>query len=72
MTEDGCYDITLTTLINYDFYEAAPLETEDYISVSCPEILNELSPAIFGVLLGNYSAEQAILYIEKEILKEAE
>ncbi len=35
MTEDGCFDITLTTIICNDFYEVAPLETEDYITAYC-------------------------------------
>lgn len=68
MTEDDCYDITLTFVIPYDFYELAPLETEDYITVCCPELLNIFSPAIFGVLHGRLDVEQAIRYIRKNIL----
>ena len=70
LTEDGGYDITLTSVIPYDFYELAPLETEDYITACCPELLNGLSPAIFGVLLGNLDVEQAIQYVRKNILYE--
>ena len=65
MTEDECFDITITTIINYDFYELAPLETEDYITAYCPELLDELSPAIFPLLLGKISLQQAIQYIDK-------
>ena len=68
LTEDGGYDITLTSIISYDVYELAPLETEDYITACCPDLLNDLSPAIFGVLLGNLDVEQAIRYVRKNIL----
>lgn len=66
LTEDDGYDITLTSVIPYDFYELAPLETEDYITACCPDLLNDLSPAIFGVLHGRLDAEQAIGYIRKK------
>lgn len=65
MTEDGYCDITLTTIINYDFYEMAPLETEDYITAACPDLLNSLSPAIFGIILGTIDLNSAINYIKK-------
>lgn len=29
LTEDGCYDITITTIVNYDFWKVAPIETCD-------------------------------------------
>lgn len=64
MTEDNYYDITLTTIVNYDFYELAPLETEDYLTAACPDLLNKLSLAIFGVLLGeSIDLKTAIQYI---------
>lgn len=65
LTEDDGCDITLTTVIPYDFYELPPLETEDYITACCPDLLNGLSPAIFGVLLGRLDVEQAIQFIRK-------
>lgn len=70
ITKDDCYDITLTTVINYDFYEVAPLETEDYITACCPELLDKLSPAIFSLLLGKINLEQSISYVKKNILEE--
>lgn len=70
MTEDGLYDITLTSVIAYDFYAVAPLETEDYITACCPELLDKISPAIFGVLLGQLNAEQAISYLKEHILND--
>lgn len=72
LTEDDGYDITLTSMIPYDFFELAPLESEDFITACCPSLLDELSPAIFGVLLGVLETEQAIGYIKKNILHEAE
>lgn len=72
LTEDDGYDITLTSMIPYDFYELAPLETEDYITGCCPSLLDELSPAIFGVLLGRLDTEQAIGYVRKNILHEVD
>lgn len=70
MTEDGCYDITLTTLINYDFFEVAPLETEDYITAACPDLMDKLSVPIFGLLIGKITVDVAIGYIKKSILSE--
>lgn len=68
MTEDNYYDITLTTIINYDVYELAPLETEDYLTAACPDLLNKLSPVIFEVLCGSIDLNTAIQYINnKEI-----
>lgn len=72
ITEDGLYDITLTSVIAYDFYSVAPLETEDYITACCPELLDKLSPAIFGVLLGQLNIEQAIAYVKKHVLNDKE
>lgn len=63
MTEDDYYDITLTTIVNYDFYELAPLETEDYLTAACPDLLNKLSPAIIGVLEKSIDLKTAIQYI---------
>lgn len=70
MTEDGCFDITITTIINYDFWEVAPVETEDYITIYCPELLDRLTYAIFGVLLGQISSDDAKSKIRQDILGE--
>lgn len=72
VTEDGSFDITMTTMIPLELYELAPLETEDYITATCPELLNELSIPIFFVLLGKFSAEQAIAMIKKSVVGESE
>lgn len=70
VTED--FDIVMTTMIPYDFYEVAPLETEDYVTGACPDVLEMLSAHIFCVLLGEMSAEQAIMRVKTEILGESE
>lgn len=70
MTEDGYSDITMTTIVPYDFYEVAPLETEDFLTAACPELLDKLSPAIFGVLLGQLKVNQAIGYVKENILND--
>lgn len=70
MTEDGFYGITITTVVNYDFMEVAQLETADYITIYCPELLELLSPAIFGVLLGVMTAKEAVEFIKANVLKE--
>ncbi len=64
ITEDENFDITLTTIIPYDFFELAPLETKDYITAHCTFLMNELSPAVFGVLLGELDYSSAIKYIK--------
>ena len=70
ITEDDCYDITANTIIPYDFYEIAPLETADYMTACIPELMNKLSPAIFGVLSGIKTTEDAIAYVNSAVLNE--
>lgn len=67
---DDCYDITATTIIPYDFYEIAPLETADYMTACIPELMDKLSPAIFGVLSGIKTTEDAIAYVNSAVLNE--
>ena len=68
ITEDGEYDFTATTIIDYDHYEMAPLETEDYCTAAIPELMNELSLPIFFLLMKEISVEGAISIIEREVL----
>lgn len=68
MVEDGSFDISLTMLINYDFYELAELETEDFITLICPELMDELSAPVFSLLFGEMSFEDAKSYIDRAIL----
>lgn len=72
VTEDGCFDITITTMINYDFWETAPVETSDYLTAYCPELLDRLAPPVFRVLLGKYTVEEAIIYIQENLLENIE
>lgn len=70
MTTDGCYDITITTILNYDIIELAPVETLDYMTAYCPELLDGLAPPIFGVLRGKQSLDEAINYIDTNIVND--
>lgn len=70
LTEDGFSDIAITTICSLDFWELTPLETADYITIYCPELLDKLAPAIFGVLLGEVTGEESIAYVKKKILNE--
>lgn len=72
MTEDGSFDITITTMINYDFWEVAPMETDDYITIYCPELLERLTYPIFLVLLGKISVDDAKERIRQEFFGERE
>lgn len=64
-TEDALQDITMTTIIPYDFFFFAEVETKDYITALCPEILDKLSPAIFGLVLGEINLKQSKYYVER-------
>lgn len=70
ITEDGYYDITATSMISYDFYEIMTVLTADYITASIPELMDKLSPAIFGVLEGKKTTEDAIAYVNSAVLNE--
>ncbi len=69
MTVDGYYDLTITTIVNYDFWEVAPIETLDYMTCYCPELLDKLSCPVFSVLSGQNTVEEAVTYIDNNILK---
>lgn len=70
MTEDGCHDITMTDIIPYDFFEVAPLETEDFFTASLPYLMNKLRPAIFCLLIGEMSLGEAKQLIDHDVLEE--
>ena len=72
LTVDGFCDITITTIINYDFWEIAPIETADYMTAYCPELLDKLAIPIFNVLKGQMSSDEAIAFIKEKILLEAQ
>ena len=64
ITEDGFWDLTLTTVIPYYFYSVAPLETMDYLTVSCPSCLNQLAVPIFSLALDKITVKRAIEMIK--------
>ena len=68
LTVDGFYDITIATIINYDFWEVAPIETADYMTAYCPELLDRLALPVFGVLLGQIRSDEAVMFIKEKIL----
>lgn len=70
ITEDGYYDLTATTVIDYDHYEMAPLETEDYCTATIPELMSKLSIPIFLLLMKEVTIEEAILLIKRDLLLE--
>ncbi len=69
MTEDGCGDITITTIISYDIWKRNVYKTGDYITAYCPELLGKLSAPVFSVLLGIRSPQEAIAYINTSLLQ---
>ena len=67
LTVNGFYDIAITTIINYDFWEVAPIETADYMTAYCPELLDRLALPVFGVLLGQITSDEAVMFIKEKI-----
>lgn len=65
LTADDCFDIMITTIIPYDFFDLAPTETCDYVAEYCPELLDRLAPPIYSVLLGKETADRAIAYLKE-------
>lgn len=70
VTEDGCFDITMTTIIPYDFFELTPIETMDYLTIHCPLLLDKLTVPIFCTLLGKRPVDEVINYIKTNLLEE--
>lgn len=70
ITEDGYYDLTATTVIDYDQFEMAPLETEDYCTATIPELMSKLSLPIFLLLMKEITVGEAITLIKKDVLFE--
>ena len=70
ITEDGNYDLTATTAIDYDHFAMAPLETEDYCTAAIPELMNDLSHPFFFLLKKYISIEDAFDIVNSEVLRE--
>jgi len=67
-TDDNS-DIVITTVIPYDFFELAPIETMEYITGYYPEFLEKFAVPIILLLLDEMRYEEAAGYIRKEILQ---
>ena len=67
ITEDGRFDITATTFVNYQIWDTVHA-IHDYIIYYCPEILSELAPYVVCVLKGVLTAEEVIERIETEVM----
>ena len=67
ITEDGGFDITATTFVNYQIWDTV-YAIHDYIIHYCPEILSDLAPYVVCVLKGVLTAEEAIERIETGLM----
>lgn len=67
LSTDGYYDIVITTVIPYDFFELAPIETMEFITCYCPEYLEKFAMPIYAVVSQKASAVKAIEWIEQNI-----
>ena len=68
ITEDGGHDIISAVVLDEDLFLAAPLEIEDYITITLPWIMGELSPFIFWLLTGEIDMDYAIRGINANVL----
>ena len=64
ITEDESFDISATTIMNYEIMERFLYQGSDYITSYCLEFLDILAPYIFGILNGELSAAEAITEFE--------
>ena len=67
LAEDGSNEITFSTKINYDFWEAAPTVTCKYITTFYAEFMDIVALPIFSVLQGDNTVEEAIKYLKESI-----
>lgn len=72
LTADNHPEFAITTIIPYDFFELAPLETLEYITIYYPELLGNLSFPLFMTLLGEITPEMAIYHIKRNLLGETD
>lgn len=62
--------MAINTIIPYEHFEMAPIETMEYITCYYPEWLEKMASALCGVSLGTFNALEAIMYIKHDILNE--
>lgn len=67
MTEDDCCDITVTTVINYDFYTVKRREAVYFLTTELPDLMNQLSLPIFFTMAGKMTAEEAIAWVKENV-----
>lgn len=67
MTEDDCCDITVTTVINYDFYTVKPRDAVYFLTTDLPDLMNQLSLPIFSTMAGEMTAEEAIAWVKENV-----
>lgn len=66
VSTDGCGDIAIKTMIDYRIFELLPQqETLNYLTIFYPQVMEELSYPIIGVIAGKLTAAVAINYIKK-------
>lgn len=53
-------------MIDYNICDMAPLEVMDAVTVSMPQILNELSAPIFLLVLGKIDVETAMQLVREK------
>lgn len=72
VTEDKMKDITATMLIPYTYFEQDMLAMEDFITAALPDLLDDLSEAVFLLLTGRITADKAIDIVKEEVLRKAQ
>lgn len=70
ITVDGLCDVAINTIIPYEHFEMAPIETMEYITCYYPEWLEKMAIALCGVSLGVFNSSTAIRSIKQNVLNE--
>lgn len=68
LSTDSYFNIAITTVIPYDFFELAPIETMEYITAYYPEYMEKFLFPIYSVTSGKLTVGQVIYYIKTKIL----
>lgn len=70
ITVDGLCDVAINTIIPYEHFGMAPIETMEYITCYYPEWLEKMAIALCGVSLGVFNSSTAIMSIKQNVLNE--
>ena len=65
--EDESYDVSIMTIINYDFWKAATAMTYLYITEYLPKLMDMLAPYVFDLLNGEMSVSDAIAGVKSNL-----